>query len=146
MDLFETIKGYLGNSGATPAEGEAAPGAAAGVPAALITAVLSMLKEHGLSNIIGMLKSKGLGNLVQSWIGSGPNDPVSGEQLASAFDPRQVEKLSKESGVPASQVPSMLAQILPGLIDKLTPNGMLEEGSTLDQALDFVKARLGMPS
>jgi uncharacterized protein YidB (DUF937 family) len=146
MDLFEMIKGHLGQAGPKPADGEAAPAASAGVPTGLIGAVLAMLKEHGLGNFIEFLRSKGLGNLVQSWVGTGPNDPVTGEQLASALKPEQIEKLSEASGVPASEVPAMLSQVLPSLIDKLSPNGKVEEGSMLDQALDFVKGRLEMPT
>ena len=89
---------------------------------------------------LGELERQSPGRYRLTWIGTGPNDPVTGEQLASSFEPQQIEKLSKESGVPATQVPDMLSRILPSLIDKLTPNGVLEEGSTLDQALDFVKA------
>jgi uncharacterized protein YidB (DUF937 family) len=57
---------------------------------------------------------------------------VAGEQLASTLEPEQIETLSEASGVPASEVPAMLSQVLPSLIDKLTPDGKIEEGSMLD--------------
>jgi uncharacterized protein YidB (DUF937 family) len=146
MDLLEMIKDYLGKPSPTSTDGGADPANSTGVPTELIGAILAMLKEHGLNNFIEVLRSKGLEGLVQSWIGTGPNDPVTGEELAATLEPEQIDKLSRESGVPASEVPSMLARILPSLVDKLTPNGKIEGGSALDQALDFVKGRLGTPT
>jgi uncharacterized protein YidB (DUF937 family) len=144
MDFMDTLKTHLGSllGGSDPASGEGG----AGAPASLIASVLAMLKEHGLANFVQMLQSKGLGDLVASWVGTGPNAEVSGEQLARAFEPEQINELSRTSGVPAGQIPAMLAKILPGLIDKLTPDGLVEEGGMVDQALDFLKARLGSPA
>jgi uncharacterized protein YidB (DUF937 family) len=145
MDLFETLKGQLGGlMGGNSTESDA--GAPDAATPSLVAAVLAMLKEHGLASFVQMLQSKGLGNLVSSWVGTGPNQEATGAQIAEAFDESQLNTLSEQSGVPRSQLPDMLARILPGLIDKLTPTGLVEEGSMVDQALDFVKARLAAPA
>lgn len=76
---------------------------------------------EGLSGLVTQLEKGGLGEAVQSWISTGGNLPVSAEQLQAVLGHETVGKLAGSLGIDASQ----LADTLPGLIDKLTPNGQL---------------------
>jgi uncharacterized protein YidB (DUF937 family) len=90
----------------------------------------------GLGALVGTLQSAGLGNVINSWIGSGPNQPVSPGQLGSALGPDIIKTLAQKSGMSEDDLVRELSQILPGVVDKLTPGGQtptLAELSKLSQ-------------
>jgi uncharacterized protein YidB (DUF937 family) len=105
---------------------EAAPESAAGEHA-FLTEVLDMLKSHGLGNLTKTFQEKGLGDVVNSWIGKGENLPVSPNQVGSTFGLENLEALAKKLGLPVEQVTAMLSKVLPQVVNKLTPNGLIEE-------------------
>ena len=71
------------------------------------------------------LQKGGLGNLVNSWVGSGQNQPASPNQLGPALGPDIIKTLAQRSGLSEEELTRQLSQVLPGLVDKLTPNGRL---------------------
>ena len=81
----------------------------------------------GLEGLVETLKNKGLSGAVSSWIGSGENESVSGEAIANALGNDKVEEIAGKLGISSSEVASGLAALLPGIIDKLTPDGKLPE-------------------
>jgi len=83
----------------------------------------------GLGGLLQQLQQGGLGDAVQSWVGSGQNQPVSGEQLQAALGGDQISALAQQAGLPAGEMAGQLAQWLPQVVDKLTPNGELPAGS-----------------
>ncbi len=102
----------------------------------LAHAVLDMLNDPRVGGIEGLLQKfqqSGLGDIFRSWISTGKNLPVSAEQILQALGP-QVDQLSQKAGLSASQAPSVLAQLLPLLIDRLTPDGKVPEQNQLADA------------
>jgi uncharacterized protein YidB (DUF937 family) len=93
-----------------------------------LSGLASQLGNGGLDGIVSQLQSGGLSEVVQSWISTGSNLPVSAEQLQSVLGSEQVAGLAKSFGIDTSQ----LASALPGLIDKLSPNGQLPQGNITD--------------
>jgi uncharacterized protein YidB (DUF937 family) len=79
--------------------------------------------NQGVAAIISKFEAAGLGQHVQSWVGSGDNLPVSGDQVAQAFDPQQIEDWAKQSGTTPDAMREVLAQALPHMVDHLTPGG-----------------------
>jgi uncharacterized protein YidB (DUF937 family) len=77
----------------------------------------------GLQSLIGQLESAGLGNVVNSWVGSGPNQPIAPEQLAQALPPEQVQSMAQQAGTTPEALLQMLAHALPHAVDHATPNG-----------------------
>jgi uncharacterized protein YidB (DUF937 family) len=67
----------------------------------------------------------GLGKPIDSWIGTGPNEPVSPGQLGNALGPNIIKTLAERSGISEEELLKQLTQVLPGVVDKLTPNGRL---------------------
>jgi YidB-like protein len=67
----------------------------------------------------------GLDDVINSWIGTGANKPVSPHQLHDALGADTVADLSRETGVPRDDLLSQLSQVLPSVVDKLTPQGQL---------------------
>ena len=84
----------------------------------------------GLAGLVQQLQQGGLGDAVQSWVGHGQNLPVSPEQLHAALGGDQVSAMAQEAGVPQDDLMAQLSQMLPGVVDKLTPNGDLPAGGT----------------
>ena len=82
----------------------------------------------GLDGLVAKFSQAGLGDVVQSWIGHGGNLPVSADQLSSVLGGDALAGIASQLGVDPAQASSQLAQVLPGLIDKLTPHGAAPAG------------------
>lgn len=82
----------------------------------------------GLNGLVEKFQQAGLGDAVSSWIGKGENQAISGDQISSALGSDFVTKTASQLGLDPSQLSGQLAQMLPGLIDKLTPNGTAPAG------------------
>ena len=82
----------------------------------------------GLNGLAEKFNQAGLGNIVSSWIGKGENLPISPEQIASVLGQGTLGKIASQLGLDPAQASGQLAQMLPGLIDKLTPQGTLPQG------------------
>jgi uncharacterized protein YidB (DUF937 family) len=74
---------------------------------------------------VGRFKERGHGDVADSWVGHGPNTPVSPQQLEQVLDPETVDELSRETGLGRGDLLSQLSEVLPPVVDKLTPNGRL---------------------
>jgi uncharacterized protein YidB (DUF937 family) len=105
---------------------------------AIISAALSMfMKNQGgnLNGLMSQLQAGGLGEQAQSWVGTGKNEPVTGEQVADALGQEKVQELATKAGVTPEQAADGLAQALPQVLDKLSPNGQLPDPQALQQQL-----------
>jgi uncharacterized protein YidB (DUF937 family) len=87
----------------------------------------------GLGGLVEKLQKGGLGNAINSWIGQGQNQPVSPGQLGSALGPDIIKTLAQRSGMSEEELTKQLSQLLPGLVDKLTPQGRLPTLAELSQ-------------
>jgi uncharacterized protein YidB (DUF937 family) len=87
----------------------------------------------GLGGLLGKLQQGGLGDVANSWVGSGQNQPVSPGPLGSALGPNIIKTLAQQSGISEEELTKQLAQVLPGVVDKLTPNGRLPTLAELSQ-------------
>lgn len=97
----------------------------------------------GLADILGKLRGGGLSSQVDSWLGTGANQKVSGAQLSSALGPDMIGKLARDAGVSEKQAAGGLAKMLPGIIDKLSPGGQLADGDQLGGLLKNLPGLLG---
>jgi uncharacterized protein YidB (DUF937 family) len=79
----------------------------------------------GLGGLLDKLQKGGLGTTANSWVGSGQNQPVSPGQLGSALGPDIIKTLAERSGLSEEEITKHLSQVLPGVVDKLTPQGRL---------------------
>lgn len=94
------------------------------VGAEMATVVNGLIEKHGgVQGIVSQLESQGLGNTVRSWVGTGANEPISGEQVHAALGSDTMAQLAAKLGMTPEDLSAKLAQVLPGAIDKLTPNG-----------------------
>jgi len=94
------------------------------VGAEMATVVNGLIEKHGgVQGIVSQLQQQGLGATVQSWIGNGPNQPISAEQVHQALSPQVLQELAAKTGLSTQDLAAKLSAILPQVIDKLTPNG-----------------------
>ncbi len=125
MDDLGKLLGSLGGGGTT-ASGS---GTAAGGTGDLAGALGGLMGgEGGLEGLIGQLRNAGLGETVDSWVGTGPNQPVDPHQLGQALGPDTVQQLSGQTGLSIEALLPMLASFLPMIINALTPNGKVPAG------------------
>lgn len=106
----------------------------------LMQAAVKMLMDQaqngGLQKLLGSFQQEGLGDIVNSWVSNGQNLPISAEQIQQVLGGSKISELAQSAGVSTGDAATGLADLLPGLIDQLTPNGQVP-----DQA-DFNPAQL----
>ena len=131
MGIFDEVTSLLGNAGGQ-----------AGGAMAVVQGLLN--QPGGLQGLVQKLQDGGLGDQVKSWIGTGQNLPISAEQIQQVLGSPQLAALAGKFGIDPQQVAAQVAQFLPGVIDKLTPNGQLPQGGDLlSQGADLLKGLLG---
>lgn len=127
MGLLDSMLGSVLN----PQQGGGQQSGAGGL-GALLPAVIGMLANNGQGGGLGGLMEKfnqaGMGDVLQSWIGSGQNAPISGADLGAVLGGDTMGDLAAQLGMSQDDAAGQLAQVLPGLIDKLTPHGNAPEG------------------
>ena len=137
MGLLDSVLGaVMNNNGQQPQAGTQGAGGLGGLGGIigmlasnpqLIQVVMGMLGNDGQHGGLGGLVSKfnqaGLGGAMSSWIGGGPNQPVSGEEVTSALGSSTISDIAAKLGVKPDEAAGQLSQVLPSLINHLTPEG-----------------------
>jgi len=101
----------------------------------LASGLLQMIQNQpgGLQGLVQSFHEKGLGGLAASWVGTGQNLPVSAEQIHQVLGGDQVKALAAKVGISPDMAGSAIAQLLPGIVDKLTPHGQVPEQSNVSE-------------
>ncbi len=89
----------------------------------------------GLGGLLEQLTKGGLGEQAASWVSTGENMPVSGEQISGALGQDQIADIARQLGMSNGDVSGGLAQILPDVINKVTPNGQVPSQDMLQNIL-----------
>ncbi len=118
MGIFDTLKGVASSA------------LGADQHSALANAATSVLggQSGGLGGLVAQLSQAGLGQAVNSWVGTGPNNPVTGDQLHQALGGDVVSQIAQKAGISPEIAKAGLAVVLPILIDKATPKGQIPAG------------------
>ena len=85
----------------------------------------------GLGGLLQQFENAGLGQVAQSWVGNGPNQPVSTDQLQTVFGQARVNDMASQAGMHPGDFLSQLSQHLPAAVDGMTPNGRLPDEGTM---------------
>lgn len=136
MGLFDSLVGAaLGGGQAGQAQGNAG-----GLDPQAIMGVIGVLMNNagGLSGLLGKLQQGGLAEAVQSWVGTGANQPVSPDALGGALGNDLMGMIAQQLGGTQQQAAGTLADLLPGLIDQLTPQGKLPADNGLGALGDLL--------
>ena len=136
----------LGGLLASLAGGQSVPGASGGNGQALLGAALNMLQQQGgVAGLVQKLSASGLGAHVQSWVGTGANMPVTGDQLHQALGSGAIGQIASQLGISPQQASGSLAQLLPEVINHLTPQGQVPayHGDLVSQGLALLQGLRG---
>ena len=161
MDLTDLLKGALGGGQPSARAG----GGSSDLIARLLPLVLQMLQGRlsgaasaapggtdglgglaglgGLGSLVSAFAKNGLGDVMGSWIGTGQNLPVSGNQLAQVLGDDQIRQLAGSTGASKAEVTDALSQLLPQVVDGLTPGGRIPDEGVDAGAGDLLK-QLGL--
>lgn len=135
MGLLDQIAGALGGS----SEG--------GGQNPLIQLVLQYIQSQpgGLQGLIEQFTKAGFGQQVASWVGTGQNLPISGEQLSQVLGGGELGQLLQQFGLNSADGMRGLAQALPDVVNQLTPDGRVEAeaAGSLEQQLSGLLGKLG---
>lgn len=117
MGLLDSLVGALG-------QGQGQPD--------LMKAVVGMLGNDsavgGLAGLAAKFQQGGLGDVMQSWVSTGQNRPISPDQLQSVLGPDTLAALARQFGLDTGDLAGPLSQLLPQVVDRLTPNGQMPQG------------------
>jgi uncharacterized protein YidB (DUF937 family) len=99
----------------------------------LASGLLQMIQNQpgGLQGLVQSFHDKGLGGIVSSWVSTGQNQPISGDQIHQALGSDRVKQLAAAAGISPDLAGSSIAQLLPTIVDKLTPSGQVPEHSSV---------------
>ena len=89
----------------------------------------------GIGGLMQKFSGAGLGDLMKGWVGTGPNPPATAQHIEQVFGADQLQQIASQTGIDPSQISGHIAQILPQLVDKLTPHGQPVEGGVLQGGL-----------
>ncbi len=150
MGLLDTLKQQLGGGGGQ-AGGLGALAEMIARNPQIVSAAISMLNPKdtsvggggGLADVVNAFNRSGLGNVMSQWISTGPNPPISGDQLTKVLGSDVIGQIAQKAGLGQAEAGSALASVLPGLIDHLTPNGQVPDASSLQSALGGLLASVG---
>ena len=96
------------------------------VGGALAKVAGNLIEQHGgVSGLLTRFQSHGMGDIVQSWIGTGPNKPISPDHVGQVLGQDTVTQLAAKLGISPAELTQKLAQVLPQHVDQMTPGGVI---------------------
>ena len=108
----------------------------------MVQVAMEMFNQYGgLNGVLDKFKQGGLGELATSWVGTGENLPISAEQISSVLGSGAIAEMAAKFGITPEVLSNQIAQHLPSVIDKMTPNGEVsaDSGSLLSTVLGMLK-------
>jgi len=122
MGLLDIVGGLIGGQ------------AGGNSQSALITTALEFINNQpgGLNGLIEKFKAGGAGDIIGSWVGNGENQPISADTLQNVLGSDVVGSLASKVDIDPSQASSILAQVLPHVVNGATPNGEVPAGGQVD--------------
>ncbi len=91
--------------------------------------ITQMIQRHGgVQGLVSQFEQKGLGGIAQSWVSTGPNQPVSADQLLHVLGSDNVAQLAGKLNVSPQELLNKLSELLPANVDKMTPDGVIPRG------------------
>jgi uncharacterized protein YidB (DUF937 family) len=101
---------------------------------------MEMFNQYGgLSGILAKFQEGGLADIAASWVGNGANAPISSKQITDILGSGAIAEMAAKFGLSPDMLSSQLADHLPAVIDKMTPNGEVSNNKA-----DLLKAVMGM--
>lgn len=131
MEILNTLKSILGGSSKNQSE--------------IVSVIMNLIggQSGGLNGFLNQFSSKGLGDVASSWVGAGKNLPVSPDQIRNVLGDDTISSITSKLGLDKNTVTKQLSNMLPRVVDKLTPEGKVPQGDILTQGRDLLSGLLG---
>ncbi|MBA3562128.1 MAG: DUF937 domain-containing protein [Actinobacteria bacterium] len=110
-----------------------------GMLAMLAPLLAGLLGGGGLEKLLSGFRQKGMGAKADSWIGTGPNEPVSADEVREVLGSEQLADIAQQLGISEEQAADALADVLPSVVDDVSPEGQLPPQDDLDRILDSIR-------
>ena len=147
MALLPIVLSMLASRGGGPTTGNAARGPGLGAADGGLLGTLGGMQGGtggtggsgglgGLGALLELFQQKGYGNQVQSWVGTGQNQPIPPDALSRIFGGDQLSQIASQAGVSDEEARMGLSALLPQVVDQLTPQGQLPEPDQLSSTID----------
>jgi uncharacterized protein YidB (DUF937 family) len=132
--LQDVLGGLLGGGSGGGGMGTKAGGMNMGALAAVLAPlVLKLLQGGGLQKLMQNAHANGLTSEADSWVGTGENQQVSPDQMKSVVGHDVVQQVAQQAGISEDEAAGVLAQVVPQVVNGLSPNGQLPSDDDLDQ-------------
>ena len=96
------------------------------VGAAMVGVVNHVLEQNGgVQGVVNQFEKQGFGPTVRSWVGTGPNQAITAEQIHQVLGSNAVQELAAKAGLSVPELTAKLSQLLPQAVDTLTPGGVI---------------------
>lgn len=134
-DLLKSAQGLMGQAGGNADLGSIAQ------------SVMGMMSKDsgGIGGLVEQFQGAGLGDIAKSWVSTGQNLPISADQLTKVFGEQKLGAMANQAGVNLQQFLPLLVSALPMIVDKLTPDGEVNEKSSnmLEQGMGLLGGLFG---
>ncbi len=110
----------------------------------LVGAAMNLIQQNGgVPGLIAKFEQSGLGSQAASWVSTGANQGINADQLKQVLGSGAIGQIASQLGLDHGQVSGGLAQLLPQLIDQMTPNGQVpaNHADLLSQGLAILAGR-----
>ena len=142
--LGEVMNGMQGRMPGSMDDHQQAGGLAGGMgKSALLMMVLQLLQQNGgIGGLLSRMQQSGYGGQAQSWIGTGQNQAIPPDALSQIFG-GQLGNIAQQLGVSHEQAASEVSQVLPDVVDRMTPQGSIPAGDDdiVGQALQMLQGQ-----
>jgi uncharacterized protein YidB (DUF937 family) len=110
--------------------------------AGAVSAILQLVNSHpgGFSGLLQTFHERGLGGVVSSWVGTGENQAITAEQIQKVLGNDKIKQFAAKVGISPEEAGNKIAEYLPQVVDKLTPNGQVPTGNVTEMGKDLLKS------
>ena len=106
-----------------------------GLGGLLASGAAGSVLSGGLNELLKQFQQSGQGDVAKSWVGTGPNKSISPNDLAKTLGADQIDTLMTQTGMSRDELIAGLSQVLPEVVDKLTPQGRVPTEQELSRSL-----------
>jgi uncharacterized protein YidB (DUF937 family) len=142
--LMPVVLGLISNRGGSAGQAGADPRAGGGGLGGLLGGLLGGSGGGGLGGLLTQLQRAGFGDQAQSWVGRGQNLPLPPDALEQVFGRSGMAEIARRAGVSNEEASRGLSQLLPEVVDHMTPDGKVPSESSLAASVDAFSRRYGV--
>jgi uncharacterized protein YidB (DUF937 family) len=122
--LGDILGGVLGGAGGSLGRGTGAGSNAGGIG------------MGGLGELLDRFERAGFGKQAHSWVSTGQNEGIAPDAVETAFGRDAIEEIAQQAGLSAEETAQGLSQLLPEVVNEVTPEGAVPDPDRLSASLD----------